>query len=122
MVKGSEYYQNNLISKQQIIPYLRSLIHYNRFMGLLRTLLILAIIYYSFKVLARYIFPLFLKSFVKKAQENFERQQGYVDPDEAKKREGEVNIKTNTQSQPSNESSKKELGDYVEFEEIKEEK
>jgi hypothetical protein len=91
-------------------------------MSLLRTLLILAIIYYGFKVLARYIFPLFLKSFVRKAQENFERQQGYVDPDEAKKREGEVNIKATSQEQPNNESAKDELGDYVEFEEIKEDK
>ena len=91
-------------------------------MALLRTLLILAIIYYGFKVLARYIFPLFLKSFVKKAQENFERQQGYVDPEEAKRREGEINIKTKTQSQTSNDSVKNKLGDYVEFEEIKEDK
>jgi len=91
-------------------------------MGLLRTLLILAIIYYGFKVLARYIFPIFLKRFVKKAQDNFERQQGYVDPDEAKKREGEVNIKSNTQSQSTNESTKDELGDYVDFEEYKEDK
>ncbi|RLD43606.1 MAG: DUF4834 domain-containing protein [Bacteroidetes bacterium] len=91
-------------------------------MSILRTLLILAIIYYSFKVLARYIFPLFLKNFVKKAQENMNRQQGYVDPEEAKQREGEVKIKTNTQSKTSEDTTKQELGDYVDFEEVKEDK
>jgi len=57
---------------------------------------------------------------VQKAQENFQRQQGYVDPEEAKEREGEVNIKSKPTT--SHENAKSELGDYVEFEEIKEDK
>ncbi len=91
-------------------------------MGLLRTLLILALIYYGFKVLARYIFPLFIKNFVRKAQENINRQQGYVDPEEAKKREGEVNIESKASQNTAKEPNKQGLGDYVDFEEIKEDK
>jgi len=91
-------------------------------MNILRTLLILALFYYGFKLLARYIFPLFIKNFIKKAQENMNRQQGYVDPEKAKQHEGEVKIKTNTQSKTSEDSPKQELGDYVDFEEVNEDK
>ena len=89
-------------------------------MTLIRTILIFILIYYAFRIIVRYLLPYFAKRWVQKAQENFQRQQGYVDPEEAKEREGEVNIKSKPTTSPEN--SKKDLGDYVEFEEIKEEK
>jgi hypothetical protein len=54
---------------------------------------------------------------VKKAQEQFYEQNPHINPEEAKRREGEVNIK----SRPQHQSTKKdELGDYVDFEEVEE--
>ena len=56
---------------------------------------------------------------MKNAQEKFQQQQGFVDPEEAKKREGEVKVKQQDSSKTTNSNSKNELGDYVEFEETK---
>jgi len=88
-------------------------------MTLLRTLLILALFYYGFKLIVKFLLPFFAQRWVKKAQERFDEQQGYVNPEEAKKREGEVNF-SNTKSQGSSKTGKEELGDYIDFEEIKE--
>jgi hypothetical protein len=87
-------------------------------MKFFQTLLILIVFYYSFKVIVRLLLPFLVKWWLKKAQANFNRQQGYVDPQEAKKREGEVHIK----STPQNKSSVEDLGEYVDYEEIKEDK
>lgn len=88
-------------------------------MNLIRTILIFVIIYYSFRVITRYIIPFFAREWVKKAQENFKEQQGYVDPEEARKREGEVKVKPKSQNSNSK-TNKEELGDYIDYEEIKE--
>ncbi len=57
------------------------------------------------------------RNYVKKAQDKFYQQNPNIDPEEAKRREGEVKVK----SRPQKSSSKKdELGDYVDFEEIDE--
>jgi len=54
---------------------------------------------------------------VHKAQEKFYQQNPNIDPDDAKRKEGEVNVK----SRPQNQNRKSdELGDYVDFEEVDE--
>mgnify|MGYP002629261450 CR=1 FL=1 len=90
-------------------------------MALIRTILIFILIYYAFRVITRFILPYFAKRWVQKAQENFQRQQGYVDPEESKKREGEVKVNPESKSTSNKDGSKKDLGDYVDFEEINEE-
>ena len=77
--------------------------------------------YYGFKLIVKFLLPFFAQRWVKKAQDNYNKQQGFVDPEEAKQREGEVKF-TQSNSQTSNNNSKDELGDYIEFEEIKEDK
>jgi hypothetical protein len=57
------------------------------------------------------------KNYVKKAQEKFYQQNPNIDPDEAKRREGEVKVKSRPQK---NANKKDDLGDYVDFEEIDE--
>ncbi len=89
-------------------------------MSLLRTLLILVLLYYAFKAITRYLLPFLAKRWVNKAQENFREQQGYVDPEEAKKREGEIKVETKQNNNTRSKSNKDDLGDYIEYEEIEE--
>lgn len=91
-------------------------------MALIRTILIFILIYYIFRIITRFLLPFFAKRWVKKAQDNFQRQQGYVDPEEAKQREGEVNVEAKSDPTNTQNNSKSDLGDYVDFEEIKEDK
>jgi len=85
----------------------------------MRTLLIILLIYLFFRFFTRTILPYFAKSYVKKAQEKFYQQNPNISPEEAKKREGEVNIKSKPNTQTTH---KEELGDYVDFEEVEEDK
>jgi len=81
-------------------------------MGLIKTLLIIGIIYYGFKFLARMFGPLLMKKAVdkmqQKANQNYNNQQSTV-------KEGETVIdkKPNT-----TERVNEDVGDYVDFEEI----
>jgi len=82
-----------------------------------KVLWIILLIYLLFRLLTRTLFPFLARNYVKKAQEKFYQQNPDIDPEEAKKREGEVKIK----SRPQTSSHKKdELGDYVDFEEVDE--
>lgn len=81
-------------------------------MGLIKTLLIIGIIYYGFKFLARMFGPLLMKKAVdkmqQKANQNYNNQQSTV-------KEGETVIdkKPNTTKRVN-----EDVGDYVDFEEI----
>lgn len=81
-------------------------------MGLIKTLLIIGIIYYGFKFLARMFGPLLMKKAVdkmqQKANQNYNQQQDTV-------KEGETVIdKKPNSARRVNEN----VGDYVDFEEI----
>jgi len=89
-------------------------------MNLFLTLLILVLIYYAFKAITRYLLPFLAKRWVNKAQENFRQQQGYVDPEEARKREGEVKVESKPNPNNTQKPNKYDLGDYIEYEEIEE--
>ncbi|MGJ5641022.1 DUF4834 family protein [Formosa sp. S-31] len=84
--------------------------------GLLRTILILLLIWYGGKILLRLFAPAIMKFFVKKAEEKFggqfnANQQGNY---QSKDREGEVII----DKMPKQETSNKNVGEYVDYEEI----
>ena len=84
---------------------------------MLKVLWIFLLIYLLFRLFTRTLLPFFARKYVKKAQEKFYQQNPDIDPDEAKRKEGEVEVK----SRPKNQHSKKnDLGDYVDFEEIEE--
>ena len=89
--------------------------------GLFRFLLILIVIYYVFKLLVRYIFPFIVKRYLSKVQKQFYNQNPHLDPDEQKKKEGEVKVDFNSERKENkNDNSTDDFGDYIDFEEIKE--
>ncbi len=85
-------------------------------MGLLRTILIIALVYYGIKILSRIFAPFLVKYATKKAEERFGGQFGNFQNTrkEAVKKEGEVTI----DKIPNRKTSNKNVGDYVDFEEI----
>jgi hypothetical protein len=84
-------------------------------MPFLRTILIIILTYYGIKFLGRLLAPVLLKRFAKKMQDRF--QQQYQNPQNPPQKEGKVTLeKTNT----SKKTKSDDVGDYVDFEEVKE--
>jgi hypothetical protein len=86
-------------------------------MGLLRTILIIVVVYYGIKVLSRIFAPFLVKYASKKMEKKFGEQfGGFQKPQqqEAPKKEGEVII----DKIPKTKTSNKDVGEYVDYEEI----
>ncbi|WP_147676247.1 DUF4834 family protein [Algibacter pacificus] len=83
-------------------------------MGLLRTIFIIVLVYYLFKVLSRIFAPFLMKFAAKKAEERFGGQFQRQQPQEPIKKEGEVTI----DKIPNTKTSNKDVGDYVDYEEV----
>ncbi|HEX2934635.1 MAG TPA: hypothetical protein VHO72_04725 [Bacteroidales bacterium] len=85
-------------------------------MGLLRTLLIIAIIFFAFRFIFRYLLPFLLTSYVNKKFKEMGKTYGFREANNKKEKEGEVTIEYTP-----NDKKKypKGNGDYVDFEEIK---
>tara|TARA_R110002049_G_scaffold306635_1_gene505447 strand:+ start:22605 stop:22886 length:282 start_codon:yes stop_codon:yes gene_type:complete len=92
------------------------MLQYASAVGLVRTILIILLIYFGVKILSRLFAPLLLKYVAKKAEERFGGQfGGFQQKQEPKtKKEGEVTI----DKMPDTKSSNKDVGDYVDYEEI----
>jgi hypothetical protein len=85
--------------------------------GFVRTLLIILLIYYGIKILSRLFAPLLLKYIAKKAEQKFGDQFGQFQQkpsQQQQKKEGEVTI----DKMPNTKSSNKDVGEYVDYEEI----
>lgn len=85
--------------------------------GFLRTLLIILLIYYGLKILSRLFAPLLLKYIAKKAEQKFGGQFGQFQQktqQQTTKKEGEVTI----DKIPNIKTSNKDVGEYVDYEEI----
>lgn len=80
--------------------------------GFLRTILIIILIYYGIKVLSRLFSPFLMKFVAKKAEQRFGSQ--FNKKEEPQKKEGEVTI----DKVPNTKSSNKNVGDYIDYEEI----
>jgi hypothetical protein len=78
--------------------------------GFLRTLFVIAIIYFGIRILTRYILPLLVDKGVKNMQQKMQNQQQQNRP---KRPEGEVTIET-----PKNNKNNSTRGEYVDFEEV----
>lgn len=89
-------------------------------MGLLRTILIILLVYFGFKILARLFAPLLIRFVAKKAEQKFGEQfGGFKNPNqqrqEQKQKEGETVIdKMPNQNKKSNDK----VGEYVDYEEV----
>ncbi len=89
------------------------MLQYASIPGFLRMILIILLIYYGIKVLSRLFAPLLAKYVVKKAEQRFGGFQGRPQQEEQKK-EGEISI----DKMPKFKVSNKDVGDYVDYEEI----
>lgn len=89
-------------------------------MGLLRTILIILLVYFGFKILARLLAPFLLRFVAKKAEQKFGEQfkdfkHQSNQQQQHNQKEGETVIdKMPNQNRPSN----SEVGEYVDYEEI----
>lgn len=83
--------------------------------GFLRTILIILLIWYGVKVLTRIFAPFLMRYVAKKAEKQFGQQfNQYQPPKETKKKEGEISI----DKMPKQKTSNKDVGEYVDYEEI----
>ncbi len=83
------------------------------FVTLFRTILIFVCVYYAFKFIMRFLAPILINRFLKK------QQAKYQEPQQQKKKPGEVHIKKGGNHDKSEDVK---LGDYVEFEDLDEKK
>ena len=81
------------------------------FIGLLKTLLIFILVYTIFKYVMRLLAPFILKSIAKKAESHFRNHSGPKSPNQ---KEGEISI----DKMPNSKSSNKDVGEYVDYEEV----
>ncbi|WP_459209349.1 DUF4834 family protein [Aquimarina rhabdastrellae] len=89
---------------------------YASFTGVVKIILIILLIYYGLKIITRFFGPLLFKYIVKKAGERFGQQfDQFNQQQQPKSKEGEVSL--DKQSHTTS-SSKKTVGEYIDFEEI----
>ena len=79
----------------------------------IRTLLIIAIIYYGIRLFTRYVLPLLVDKGIKNMQQKMQEQQR--NNNRSGRREGEVTIEQNKNNQRN---SSQNQGEYVDFEEV----
>ncbi|MFC4817581.1 MULTISPECIES: DUF4834 family protein [unclassified Flavobacterium] len=81
-------------------------------MGLLKVIIYIIGFYYLVKILTRIFMPMIMKNMMEKAQENFNRHY----------QQGNFNQQTNqdftTPKKEGNPVSKKQVGEYIDYEEI----
>lgn len=79
--------------------------------GFLRTLVIIAVIYFGFRFIVRYLFPKIIDKGMKNMQQKMQEQQRQQHP---KRPEGEVTVESRRSSNRNNQDN----GEYVDFEEV----
>lgn len=84
--------------------------------GFVRMILIILLIYFGIKILSRLFAPFLMKYVAKKAEQRFGEQFGQPrrQKQENTKKEGEITI----DKIPKTKTSNKNVGDYVDYEEI----
>ena len=80
--------------------------------GLIKTLAILFIIYYSFKIIARYVLPIFIRRTINKMEDKFKAQQ------ESQQPQGKVGETTIEKAPRTTSKRKNDRGEYIDFEEV----
>lgn len=86
--------------------------------GLVKMILIILLVYFGVKILARLFAPFLVKFVAKKAEQRFGQQFGGfqkgTQQQQKPKKEGEVTI----DKIPNTKTSNKDVGEYVDYEEI----
>jgi hypothetical protein len=90
------------------------------FMGLIKIILIILLVYYGFKILARLFAPLLVRFVAKKAEEKFGGQfGGFQNPNQQRQQQKNKEGETVIDKMPnSNKSSNEKVGEYIDYEEI----
>ncbi len=85
------------------------------FVNILRTILIILVIYYGLKIIMRFAFPLLMKRFMSKVERKFQEQQGQSKQNQPPTKVGETFIdkKPNSANKTSN-----DVGEYVDYEDV----
>ncbi|MFC5045881.1 DUF4834 family protein [Aquimarina hainanensis] len=82
--------------------------------GVLKIILIIALVYYGVKIITRIFGPLLLKYVTKKAGEKFQQQFDQYQQQQQPSTDGEINYTKKSKRSTSN----KEVGEYIDYEEI----
>jgi hypothetical protein len=82
------------------------------FISVVRTILIILIVAYLFRLIARVLLPWIIKRFINKQQQKFYREQ--TNGHGRQKREGEVNVKYKKKEKQGGDN----VGEYVDYEEL----
>lgn len=88
--------------------------HIASFESVLKTILIILLIYFGFKVFIKWFGPLILKYFLNKIGKKFQ-QQFNQQPNSQSQKKGEVVIEKKPQA---DRESNKNVGEYIDYEEI----
>jgi hypothetical protein len=88
--------------------------HEASFESILKTVLIILLIYFGFKIFIKWFGPLILKWFLKRIGQKFQQQFNGPNPSATSKK-GKVEIKSDI---PKSSKSNKKVGEYIDFEEI----
>ncbi len=83
--------------------------------ALLRFIFVVVLVYYGFKLVARYVMPWVITRFIKKQQEKFNSMNGFPNANHNSTNEGEVHIKTKKSNSAKNDDG---FGEYVDFEDV----
>ncbi|HZJ35993.1 MAG TPA: DUF4834 domain-containing protein [Gillisia sp.] len=84
------------------------------FESILKTILIIMLIYFGFKIMIRFFGPLILKYFLKKIGNKFQQQfNQQAQPDSKEKADFNTDKKS-----PKNMKPNKKVGEYIDYEEI----
>ena len=90
------------------------MLQYASVTGFVRTLLIILLVYFGIKILSRLFAPVIFKYVTKKAEKRFGQQFGGFQNNQPPEKEGETTI----DKMPKTKSSNKDVGEYVDYEEI----
>jgi len=85
------------------------------FINLLRTILIIVLVYYTLKFIARLVFPMLFKKVMSNVEKKFNEQQHRGAPNQEAVKEGETTI---DKSPNKPKESNKNVGEYIDYEEI----
>lgn len=89
-------------------------------MGLLRTILIILLVYFGFKILARLFAPILLRFVAKKAEQKFGEQfGGFQNPNQQRQQQKQKEGETVIDKMPDGtRTSNPKVGEYIDYEEI----
>lgn len=90
-------------------------------MGLLRTLAIIVIVYYVIKFIGRYILPLFVGKIINNVEKKMRDQQQQFN-NQGQKSTGKVGETVIAKKPSDYKEGNKNVGDYVDYEEVKDDK